>query len=99
MHTYMDPTTTLRLYFLSIVMEPTCFKTFAENYKNSYILGPSYEHYQCCNLWVNKTRAPRVSGTVFFRHKYVTNPTVSLEDSVIAAVANLADALKKNHTT
>ena len=33
----------------------------------------------------------------FFKHKYITNPTVSPKNAVIAAAANLADALKIPH--
>jgi hypothetical protein len=43
-----------------------------------------------------KTRAIRISNTVFFKHQYITNPTVSPESHVIAAAQQLAIALKSN---
>ena len=88
------------LPFLPIGMEalihekPTCRKIFAEHCKKVYVLGTSYEHYRCWNLWINETRTPRVSGTVFFKHKYITNPTVTPKDADVASAANIADALK-----
>ena len=39
----------------------------------------------------NKKRAPRVSGTVLFKDKYITHPTITPEYSVIAEDANVAD--------
>ena len=40
------------------------------------------------------TRTVRISNTVFHKHKYISNPTVTLYDAVIAAAQNLAAALK-----
>ncbi len=37
-----------------------------------------------------------MSGAAFFKHKYITNPAVTLEDLVIAAAANLSWALATN---
>ena len=39
------------------------------------------------------TRVTRISGAAFFKHNYLTNPTVMLEDQVITAAACLADTL------
>ena len=99
----MDLTTTVRYQLYPLgrkhkSTKKTRCRTFAEHCKNEYVLGTSYEHYPFCNLWVNEICAPRVSGTVFFKHKYVTNTTVTTKDSVIAAATNLADALKNNST-
>ena len=40
------------------------------------------------------TRTIRISNTVFHKHNYISNPAVTLDDSVIAAAQNLAAALK-----
>ena len=69
-------------------------KTFVEHFKKVYLLGPSYEHCQCWNVRLNKTRASTLSGTVFFKHKYIINPNVTTEAALVAAAANLSDALK-----
>ncbi len=54
------------------------------------------EHHQCFKIYVTKTRATRVSDTVLFKHQYITNPTVSPESLVVAAVQQLTSALKGN---
>ena len=43
-----------------------------------------------------KTRATRISDTVFFKHQYITNPTVSPESHNVAAAQQLATALQGN---
>ena len=40
------------------------------------------------------TRIISISATVFHKHKYIANPTVTPGDAVIAAAQNLAKALK-----
>ena len=86
--------------FIPIGMEalihkkPNRRKTFAKHCVKAYGLGTSPEHYRCWNLWVKSTCATRISGTVFHKHKYLTNPSVAPEDVVIDAANNLANALK-----
>ena len=48
-------------------------------------LGTSMEHHSCFRVYVMRTRATRVSYTVFFKHQYITNPTISPESLVVAA--------------
>jgi hypothetical protein len=60
------------------------------------VLGISPEHYRCWTIWSKDTRATRVTGRVFFKHKYLTNPHITSEDQVMAAAANLATALNAN---
>ena len=64
-----------------------------------YNLGTSMEHHQCFKIYVTKTRATRVSDTVFFKHQYITNPVVSPESLVVAAAQQLTTALKGNIPT
>ena len=45
-------------------------------------------------MWMQQTRATRVSATVFHKHKYISNPTVIPVDAVIAASRNFASTLK-----
>jgi hypothetical protein len=41
-----------------------------------------------------KTRANRISDTVFFKHQYITNPQVTPKTLVIKAASDLTSALK-----
>jgi hypothetical protein len=59
-------------------------------------LGTSMEHHCCFRVYVTRTRATRISDSVFFKQQYITNPTVSPESHVVAAAQQLATALKGN---
>jgi hypothetical protein len=48
---------------------------------------------------VKKTSSKRVSDTVFFKHKYITRPTLTLADILTKAIDNLAHALKGRRNT
>ncbi len=53
------------------------------------------EHHQCFHIYIVKTRALRVSNTVFFKHQqYITNSQVTPKTLVIKAALELASALK-----
>ena len=39
------------------------------------------------------THSTQVLGTVWFKHKYLTNPTVTPEDWIVAAIGGLAKIL------
>ncbi len=68
--------------------------TYAKHCTKAFIRGTSTEHYRCWKFWTPTTRATRISGTAFFKHKYLTNPSVMPEDQVIAAAAHLMDTLQ-----
>ncbi len=68
--------------------------TYTEHCKKAFALGTSPDHYQCWKFWSTTTRATRILGAAFFKHKYLSNPLATPEDLVIAAAANLAKALK-----
>ena len=40
------------------------------------------------------THATRISGAVWFKHKYLTNPAVTPEDCIVAAIGGLVKTLK-----
>ena len=51
-------------------------------------------------MWMTKSKATRVPGNVFHKHKYITNPGFTPEDRVIAAMGKLSQELggkKTNH--
>ena len=41
----------------------------------------------------------RVSDIVYFKHKHITNPTVTPEDAVVQAAQQITAALKENLKT
>ena len=46
-------------------------------------LGTAMEHHRYHKVYIKITKAERITGTVYFKHKYPTNPTVTLEDIVV----------------
>ena len=69
-------------------------KTWYDHSVKAWLHGTSNDHYCCWRLWMQRTRATRISGIVFSKHKYISNPTVTAADAVMAAAQNMADALK-----
>ena len=61
-------------------------KLFEENCKKGYILGTSFEHYRAWKIWMKASRATIILATIFHKHKYLSNPTITPADAVIAAI-------------
>ena len=74
-------------------------RTWTEHSVDGYYIGTSDEHYRSHKIWVTKTKAVRVSETVFFKHKYITQPTLTPKNDIIKALQDLKHALDgtKNH--
>ncbi len=66
----------------------------AENSINGWYLQTSLEHYQCHVIYVKQTKSEQVSGTVLFKAKYITQPTVMPADVITKAINNITQALK-----
>ena len=73
--------------------------TFAEHCRKGYIIGKSFEHYCAWTMWVKDIRATRISATVFHKHKYITNPSVTPEEPAMATSVKLAAELKGHMAT
>jgi hypothetical protein len=74
--------------------KPHKCRTYAEHCTKAFILGMSTKHYQCWKFWTPTTCTMHISGAAFFKHKYLTNPSITPEDQVIAAAAHLTNALQ-----
>ncbi len=68
--------------------------TWAANTIDGWYFQTSPEHYQCHQMFVKKTKSERISDTVFFKHRYLTQPTVTPADTIINALGDLTQALK-----
>jgi hypothetical protein len=56
----------------------------------------SPEHYKCHVIYLKSTRSKRVSDTVHFKHKkYITEPTLTPEDTIVKALNDLTHALRE----
>jgi len=72
---------------------------WAERSIDGWYLGTSLEHYQCHIIHVKKTKSERISDTVFFKLKYITQPTLTPIDTVVKAIDDLTHALKGTRNT
>ena len=72
---------------------PGIRETWAPHTTSGYYLGNSKEHYRCHQIYISDTRHTRVCDTVFFKHKYLTMPTITPADALIKAADNLVDAI------
>jgi hypothetical protein len=68
--------------------------SWAENSINGWYLQTSPEHYQCHVIYVKQTKSKQVSDTVFFKTKYITQPTMMPADVITKAINDLTQALK-----
>ena len=73
--------------------------TFSEHCGKGYVLGTYFEHYRTWKMWMKDTILTRISTTVFHKHKYITDPSVTPEDRVIATSGKLAAELKGRMAT
>ena len=60
-----------------------------------WYIGTSTEHYRCHKIFCKRTRSERISDTVVFHHKYITQPEITPEDQIIKAVDDLTSALRQ----
>ncbi len=68
--------------------------TWATNTIDGWYLQTSPEHYQCHQIYVKKMKSKSISDTVFFKHRYLTQPTVTPVDLIVKALEDLTQALK-----
>ena len=74
--------------------KPNRWWSWVEPSSNGWYLGTSGEHYQCHRVFVKTARSIRVSDTVFFKHKYLMQPTVMPEDVIVKAYQDLIKAIQ-----
>ena len=68
--------------------------SWGANAIDGWYLQTSPEHYRCHVIYVKQTKSERVSDTVFFKAKYITEPTLTPADVITKALNDLTQALK-----
>jgi hypothetical protein len=71
--------------------------SWAANAIDGWYLQTSPDHYRCHVIYVKQTRSERVSDTVYFKTKYLTQPTLTPADIITKALQDLTQALKGKH--
>lgn len=73
---------------------PTAREMWLPHSATGYHMGISFEHYRCYRIWIKETRAKMIGNTVFFKHKYLTMPTITNADALLIAGKDMQSALK-----
>jgi hypothetical protein len=75
-------------------IKPNRRKTRGEHSGDGWYLMTSMDHIRCHYIFAKATRAKRISDTVYFKHKHITQPSLTTEDLVIKAIQDLSNAFK-----
>ena len=75
---------------------PDARETFAPHSVSGYNVGTSFKHYRCYEIYVKQTRSTRIGNTVFFKHKYLTMPTITNADALLTAAQDMTTACGTN---
>ena len=65
---------------------PSVRETWAPHTVSGFYIGNSWEHYRNHMVWVKDTKSVRAEETVFFKHKYLTQPTITTSNDLSQAV-------------
>ena len=76
--------------------KPNKCKSWDPHSSDGWYIGTSDEHYRCFRIYKKETKTEIISDTVYFRHKYITMPTVTKADEVIRAARDLSKAIRTN---
>lgn len=68
--------------------------TFAPHSVSGFCIGTSFKHYRCYEIYVKDTRSVRVGNTVFFKHKYLTMPTITNADALLKSAKDMKTAFE-----
>jgi hypothetical protein len=70
-------------------------ETDKEHGENTQLyLQTSPEHFRCHIIYTKGTQSKRNTDTVFFKTKFITQPTLTPIDTIVNAFTNLTNALK-----
>jgi hypothetical protein len=75
-------------------VKPDARRRWDAHLEAGFNIETSMEHHRCFNVYITKTRATRISDTVFFKHQDITNPKVSPETMVIQPTQRLTSTLQ-----
>ena len=73
---------------------PALRPTWGKHTKSGLYIGTSWEHYRCHRIWLPEIKGVRVAQTVFSKHKYLTQSTITGTDAILLASDNLCPAIK-----
>ncbi len=72
---------------------PGIREMWAPHMTSGFYIGNSWEHYCYHKVFISDTRHTQICSTVFFKHKYLTMPTLTPSNALIRAANNLTNAI------
>jgi hypothetical protein len=66
---------------------------WAPHTASGYYVGNAWEHYRCHKVYISDTKSIQTCLAVFFKHKYLTMPSITLDNALIWAADYLTDAI------
>jgi len=75
-------------------IKPGRRNTFGEHSEDGFYLKTSEEHYRTHVIFAKKTQTKRLTDTVFFKNKYITQPTITQADAIVNAYNKLRHAIQ-----
>jgi hypothetical protein len=72
---------------------PMIHKMWAAHTTTGYYVGNAWESYCCHNIYISDTKSVRIYKTVFFKHKYITMPLLTLANALLRVADNLTAAI------
>ena len=79
---------------VQILNSPERRQSWEERSLDGWYIGTSLDHYRCHRVYVKNTRDERISNTINFKHRYITQPTVTPIDMAVKAIKDLTKVLK-----
>ncbi len=72
---------------------PRVREAWAPHTASGYYVGRAWEHYCCHEVYISNTKSICTCLTVFFKHKYLTMPSITPADALIRAADYLMDII------
>ncbi len=73
--------------------------TWEANSVGGWYLRMPPEHYRCHVIYVKHTKSERMSDKLYFKHKHITQPTLTPRHTIVKALNDLTHALKERRNT
>jgi hypothetical protein len=68
-------------------------ETWAPHTASGFYAGNAWEHYRCHKIYICDTKHTRTCLTAFFKHKYLTMPTIIPANALICTADDLTDTI------
>jgi hypothetical protein len=79
--------------------KPHTRETWAPHAVEGWSIGPAMHHYRCHRVWIKATQSERIADTLEWFPAVIPMPTGSSSDRILAAAADLAQAINRATST